>query len=198
MIGDHQDCYELLEVDPGASQDQIRRNYKRLTALFDPDSPVLYGLYRPEEARRLLAELREAYRILTDTLERRRHDRRLFPEGHPSLRRADQRAAPPAPTPRPPLENPFEAANIPEDTLLCGVILAKLREVQGLDLGSIADRTKISLKTLEAIEADDYSALPALIYVRSFLKQLAVLLHLDPARVVNDYLVGYEASKSSG
>ena len=197
MTDEHQDCYELLEVDPGASQDQIRRNFKRLSALFDPDSPVLYGLYRPEEARRLLADLREAHRILTDTLERRRHDRRLFPEGHPSLRRADQRFAAPLPAPRPPLEDPFKAANIPDDTLLCGVVLAKLRAVQGLHLADIANRTKISLKTLEAIESDDYGALPALIYVKSFLKQLAVLLHLDPSRVVSEYLVGYEASRTS-
>jgi len=193
MSDEHQNCYELLEVDPGASQDQIRRNFKRLSALFDPESPVVYGLYRPEEARRLLADLREAHRILTDTLERRRHDRRLFPEGHPSLRRADERSAAPVPAPRPPIEDPFKAAGIPEDTLLCGVVLAKLRTVQGLSLADIADRTKISLKTLEAIEADDYAALPALIYVRSFLKQVAALLHLDPGRVVNEYLVGYEA-----
>ena len=196
MSDEHQNCYELLEVDPGASQDQIRRNFKRLSALFDPDSPVVYGLYRPEEARRLLADLREAHRILTDTLERRRHDRRLFPEGHPSLRRADERSAAPAPAPRPPMEDPFKAAGISEDTLLCGVVLAKLRAVQGLSLADIADRTKISLKTLEAIEADDYAALPAVIYVRSFLKQVAALLHLDPNRVVDDYLVGYEAGTS--
>lgn len=196
MSDEHQNCYELLEVDPGASQDQIRRNFKRLSALFDPDSPVVYGLYRPEEARQLLADLREAHRILTDTLERRRHDRRLFPEGHPSLRRADERSAAPPPAPRPPVEDPFKAAGIPEDTLLCGVVLAKLRTVQGLTLSEIADRTKISPKTLEAIEADDYAALPALIYVRSFLKQVAVLLHLDPVRVVDEYLVGYEAGTS--
>ena len=44
-----------------------------------------------------------------------------------------------------------------------------------------------------ASASDDYAALPAVIYVRSFLKQVAVLLNLDPNRVVDDYLVGYEA-----
>ncbi len=186
--------YEELEIDPGATEEDIRRAFKRLSRRFDPAGIVLYGLYRTPEALRLLGRLKEAYTILMDPEQRRQYDRALFPTGHPSLRRADERVAGRAPTPpqAPPLD-PLEALGLPDDVRLSGAVIGQVRVVCGISLEDIAERTKISMFTLRCVEAEDYGDLPAAVYLRGFLKQVARMLRLDPDRLTRDYMEGYQA-----
>ena len=191
---DPDDLYELLELDPGATDDEIRRAYKKLTGLFDPGGPVMYGLYSAREAHRLASLLRAAYETLMDPEKRRNYDRSLYPEGHPSLRRADERVA--AAPPRPQIDapaDPLAALGLPHDTPLLGPVFARVRQVCNLTLEDIADRTKISMFTLRCIEGDAYSDLPAPVYLRGFVRQVALLLRLDGQRAVADYMGAFEA-----
>ncbi|MCB9522330.1 MAG: helix-turn-helix domain-containing protein [Myxococcales bacterium] len=186
--------YEELELDPGATEEDIRRAFKRLSRRFDPGGLVMYGLYRTPEALRLLARLKEAYNTLMDPEQRRRYDRSLFPKGHPSLRRADERVASrPPPAPRELPRDPLEAIGWPEDARLGGPTLTKVRSMAGIPLEEIAERTKISMFTLRCLESEDYGDLPAKVYLRGFLKQIARMLRLDPERLVRDYLHEYDA-----
>ncbi|HTB10064.1 MAG TPA: RodZ domain-containing protein [Bryobacteraceae bacterium] len=60
---------------------------------------------------------------------------------------------------------------------------AKLRQERvgkGLAIDDIARDTRIAPRFLEAIETDDYSSLPGLIFARNFVRQYALILHLDP------------------
>ncbi|HEY5961315.1 MAG TPA: helix-turn-helix transcriptional regulator, partial [Polyangiaceae bacterium] len=57
-----------------------------------------------------------------------------------------------------------------------------------IEIEEIANRTKISVAYLKAIEGDDFAALPALVYTRGFLQQVAKLLGLDSAQVTRTYL----------
>ncbi len=185
----NEDLYRLLEVDPGATEDEIRRAYKHVTALFDPGGMVVYGLYSAREARVLASRLREAYSTLMDPEKRRQYDRALYPEGHPSLRRADERVAatPPVPRAAPP-KDPLKVLGVGQDTPLTGRVLGRVRDVCNLTVEEIADRTKISMFTLRCLESDAYADLPAPVYLKGFLRQVAGLLRLDPDRVVHDYL----------
>lgn len=189
--------YALLEVDPGATDDEIRRAYKRLTQLFDPEGLVVYGLYSAAEAQRLMERLREAYNTLLDPEKRRTYDRELYPQGHPSLRRADQRVAtsPPVTRARMPAD-PIAALDLPPDVRITGDILGRVRQVCHVTLEDIAERTKISMFTLRCIEADEYGDLPAPVYLRGFIKQIAQMLRLDVERTVDDYMAGYDAWKA--
>jgi cytoskeleton protein RodZ len=54
---------------------------------------------------------------------------------------------------------------------------------QGLDLKQLSDSTKISGRMLLAMEAGDLSKLPGGVFTRSFFKQYAAALGLDPAFV---------------
>jgi curved DNA-binding protein CbpA len=185
--------YALLEIDPGATEDDIRRAYKRLVKLFDAEGPVVYGLYPDEEVQTLSLTLREAYETLIDPDKRRRYDRGLFPEGHPSLRRADQREAASQPRRRPePPADPLAALDLPETTPLKGATILRVREVCHLSLQDIAERTKISMFTLRCIEGEQYADLPARVYLRGFLRQIADMLRLDPDRLIRDYLAAYD------
>jgi flagellar biosynthesis protein FlhG len=66
--------------------------------------------------------------------------------------------------------------------------LAKVRESRGVEIEEIAKATKISISHLKAIEADAFSELPALVYTRGFVQELAKYLKLDPAQVVKTYV----------
>jgi flagellar biosynthesis protein FlhG len=74
------------------------------------------------------------------------------------------------------------------DTEFTGVLLRKVRESQGIDLQEISGRTKIARMHLAAIESEEFGELPAIVYVRGFLTELAKFLRLDPAQVQKTYL----------
>jgi cytoskeletal protein RodZ len=50
---------------------------------------------------------------------------------------------------------------------------------QGLKLDDIAQRTRISLRSLESIEADAFDRLPGIVFARSFVRLYAIDLKLD-------------------
>jgi len=51
---------------------------------------------------------------------------------------------------------------------------------QGLTLDDIVQRTRISLRSLESLEADAFDRLPGLVFTRSFVRMYATELGLDP------------------
>jgi cytoskeletal protein RodZ len=57
-----------------------------------------------------------------------------------------------------------------------------------ISLRDIADRTKISLRYLEAMEDDRFDLLPAPIFAKGFLREYARYVGLSPDEVVNHYL----------
>jgi cytoskeleton protein RodZ len=69
-----------------------------------------------------------------------------------------------------------------------GTWLRRQREAREISLRDIADRTKISLRYLEAMEDDRFDLLPAPIFAKGFLKEYARYVGLSPDDVVNHYL----------
>lgn len=67
---------------------------------------------------------------------------------------------------------------------LIGARLKKAREGANFSLQDIADRTKISLRFLAAIENDDFSALPGRVYIYGFTRAFARAVGLDEESVV--------------
>ncbi|PRP71532.1 hypothetical protein BUE93_05915 [Chromobacterium amazonense] len=61
-----------------------------------------------------------------------------------------------------------------------GPSLKAAREAAGLGLGEVADRLKLSMRQLEAIERDDFDALPGATFVRGFVRNYARFLGVDP------------------
>jgi len=64
-----------------------------------------------------------------------------------------------------------------------GETLRKARLEQGLDLCTLAAQTKINVKYLEAIEADDRQSLPSAFFYKSFVHQYAKSLSLDTQEI---------------
>jgi cytoskeletal protein RodZ len=61
-----------------------------------------------------------------------------------------------------------------------GAKLRQARLAQNFSINDIAQPTRIPARFLEAIESDDYSSLPGLIFTRNFVRQYAIALGLDP------------------
>jgi cytoskeletal protein RodZ len=64
-----------------------------------------------------------------------------------------------------------------------------------INLRDIADRTKISLRYLEAMEADRFDLLPAPIFAKGFLREYARYVGLSPDEVVNHYLAVHQTEQ---
>ena len=62
------------------------------------------------------------------------------------------------------------------------------REARGISLREISEQTRISIRYLEAIEADDYKRLPGGIFNRSFVKAYARHVGFDEKEAVEGYL----------
>ncbi|HUO83928.1 MAG TPA: RodZ domain-containing protein [Thermoanaerobaculia bacterium] len=66
--------------------------------------------------------------------------------------------------------------------------MRRQRELRGITIREISDRTKISGRFLEAIERDDHGSLPAPVFTRGFLREYARELGLDPDEIVSRYM----------
>lgn len=67
---------------------------------------------------------------------------------------------------------------------LIGARLKQARTMANLALQDIADRTKISLRFLAAIENDDFSALPGRVYIFGFTRAFARAVGIDEESMV--------------
>src|SRR5690348_8598494 len=65
-----------------------------------------------------------------------------------------------------------------------GETLRRERLRRNLDLDRVSRETKINVKMLEAIEAEDFDRLPGGVFTRSFVRQYARLLGLDEEEIL--------------
>jgi len=83
---------------------------------------------------------------------------------------------------------PWEKEAVQNESSSFGDWLRRQREMREISLRDIADRTKISLRYLEAMEADRFDLLPAAVFAKGFLREYARYVGLSPDDVVNHYL----------
>ena len=69
-----------------------------------------------------------------------------------------------------------------------GEKLRLARETRGIALRDISEQTRISMRYLEAIEADDYRRLPGGIFNRSFVRAYAKFVGYDEQEAIDDYV----------
>jgi len=73
-----------------------------------------------------------------------------------------------------------------------GTRLRQARERQGLALRQIADHTKISMASLEALERSEASKLPGGIFARSIVRSYAAEVGLDPDATLREFLERFD------
>jgi cytoskeletal protein RodZ len=80
-----------------------------------------------------------------------------------------------------------------------GERMRRVREEHGISLRDIADRTKLSVRTLEALERNDISRLPGGIYSRGLVRAYAEQIGADPETAVREFIDRFpDASVTTG
>jgi flagellar biosynthesis protein FlhG len=87
---------------------------------------------------------------------------------------------------------------IDANTEITGQLLKTLREARGIDLADVSQRSKVSVHHLRSIEDENWGAMPAPVYLRGFLVEIARFLKLDVQHVTRSYLARYTKGKAAG
>jgi flagellar biosynthesis protein FlhG len=197
--------YDLLEVPPTASFEDIRRANRRIRDIYGAESIAVSGLYDPASLEAVHRRLDLAYTSLMDAAKRKEYDLELFPDGVPM---------PVSPPASPSMDSPSARAGAKVDdpativirppmpdvsatTEFSGPLLRQIREAIGIELREIAEKSKIGMAYLHALEGEVFAKLPAAVYVRGFLAEYARALGLDVERVKQTYLRRYKAVRPS-
>jgi flagellar biosynthesis protein FlhG len=202
--------YEVLEIDPGASDEDVRRAYKRAREMYAPESMAVCGLYSPERLAQTVQGIEEAYDTLLDPEKRRQYDLKQFPDGIPSRPTPIASQSGPHPVVAPKSDKPertedtpatltaeFEEPPISPETEFTGPLLRRLREARGIDLVEISQRTKVGIGHLRSIEDENWKAMPATVYLRGFLVEYARFMRLDVPQVTRTYLARHAKAKTT-
>jgi flagellar biosynthesis protein FlhG len=178
--------YAVLGVTRSATDDEVRRAYKRQREIYATGGLATVSLLDREQLATAQRKLDEAYDTLLDPVRRRAYDLSTFPAAEPEV--PSTRATSPAVVAEQLMLQRELQREIGPDTEFSGALLRKVRESLGLELTDISAKTKIARAYLEALEDDRYGDLPALVYTRGFLVELAKQLRLDPMQVQKTYL----------
>jgi flagellar biosynthesis protein FlhG len=195
-VEEEQTYYEILETEPGVSDEEVRRAYRTLKDIYGASSPVIAGLYDEQELADLHARANAAHDTLFAPERRRLYDLAL-PEA--DLARAVRAAAANnARRPGLPGAQPDERHESPEPVIdmgddVSGAVLKKIREARGIELSDIAHRTKISERHLRAIEEERFGDMPAAVYVRGYVIEYARSIRIDAQKAAESYLRRYAA-----
>jgi hypothetical protein len=175
--------YELLGVGPAVTREELQRAWEKLSELLAPGSLALYSVVEPDDEPGLLERLRGAYEAVAADLA----------AAEVSAAQSRERIAF-APSASPP---PREPVPPPVPDVVSGPALRELREQRGIALRSVAERTRISLRQLEDIEAEAFARLPVEVYLRGFVMAYARELRLDPEAVWRGYRERWRAAQQT-
>ncbi|MBX3216537.1 MAG: helix-turn-helix domain-containing protein [Labilithrix sp.] len=181
------DHYAVLGIGRSSNDEEVRRAFKRQREIYATGGLATSSLLDEKELTVAQGRIDEAHDTLLDPVRRRAYDLSMFAE--PDVGRDDAQSVPrPALAAEQLMLQSELAREIGPDTEFTGPLLRKVRESQGIEIAEISSRTKISKAHLLALEDETYGHLPAMVYVRGFVTELAKYLRLDPAQVQRTYL----------
>lgn len=209
--------YDILNVTQSATKTDVVENYNKLKKIFSPESISVYGLFSPKMLAEKTQELELAYQLLSDASKREKYDEELKekeitpgtekngviafktakkPDDEVPATKAEKgTSGKPDSASEAETKPEPSAAVILDDQPFTGKHLAKIRTEKKISVSEIYEETKIKTSMLEAIESEDFEALPARPYLRGFLVSYSSFLGLDGDHVTRDYLFIYDKWK---
>lgn len=168
--------YETLGLMPDASLREVEQAYNNLRALYGEESLATYSLLEYADRQEKLDSLQAAYeKILSEKLIKREEP--VKPEAEPIICKLE----------------PVEVSADPQEAP--GLYLKQMREMRGMSLRDVAERTKVGSFHLECIEQERFDRLPAPVYLRGFIKEFARTVGADDVDVVVDVLLNHYREK---
>ena len=205
-----QNWYEVLEVAQDASHLEIQKAYMRAKDTYSADSSALYTMFTEQEARDLMKLIEEAYSVLGNVSKREAYDRSLkglhtsspkdFAEKKSSapakFNTQTQSASSDIAIPKGFARTKHSTYELKEEieteiktqTSFDGEFLKKVRQYKNLTLDHISSETRISRTYIAAIEDNNYTSLPAPVFVRGFIVQVSKSLGLPEQKAASSYM----------
>lgn len=180
--------YEILGVSPSATLEEIEVAYKNACKIYSEENPEFANSFGSEEATELRTWVEEAYQALVKKMKSQtQFIQSLQTETKPKFQFEQE-------------EVDFDINSALENELLKtnffdGLLLKKIRLKKNVSLNYISNKTCIGVHHLIAIEANDFESLPAAVFVRSYVKQIAQILELNTKEVCESYMKLYTESR---
>jgi curved DNA-binding protein CbpA len=198
--------YDILEVSPHCAQHEVTVAYEKAKLTYSGDNPAIYTIFSDEEARDLLKLVEEAYSVLGNKTLRSLYDEKLgqltFSKESVSfaaLTAQSKATYPemPAKTANTRIEYQIDATfenEIKAQEEWNGGFLTKVREYKKIPVPRMSEITKISAYYINAIEREDSKNLPASVFIRGYVGQIAKVLGLDEKKVCDSYMKAFKES----
>ena len=190
--------YEILELNSNAAQNEVTKAYEKAKFTYSGENPAIYTIFSEHEARELLVMIEEAYSVLGNKNLRTIYDQRLL-GGRASLSEltyasildASRQFFPEVKVEEKKVvykkDDSFEKEIVAQD-IWNGDFIKKVREYKNIPVPKMNEITKINSYYIKAIEAMDNKSLPAPVFIRGYVIQIARALHLDDKKVADSYM----------
>lgn len=196
--------YEILEVPATALPNEVSQAYERACTTYSSNNPAIYTIFSAKEADELLIMIEEAYQVLSNKVLRNIYDQRLVSGSatledltYDSIVAASKHkvfnAKPQNKTPEF-ISNPEFEKEIAEQNNWSGEFLRKVREYKNISVEKMSEVTKINSWYITAIERVEPGSLPAVVFVRGYIIQIARALNLDDKKVADSYMKIFKSS----
>lgn len=203
-----QNYYTLLGISPEATFEEVRSAYDQAMSIYSADSIATYSLLTREERERMLSRLVDAYKTLTNSQLRKEYNSFLVEKGELSPQEIGLSSLGDSDTAKGKLrdvsveslvqreertenKNQLSGDNLdlPGNlTSVTGRDIKMLRIAGDISLEEIYRKTNIPKKTVEDIEEENFENLPALVYLKGFLKTYAKVLNINEDQMVDGYI----------
>lgn len=194
--------YEILELNTNAAQHEITTAYERAKTTYSGDNPAIYTIFSDQEARELLSMIEEAYSILGNKTLRSIYDQRLLgqskinPEDltYDSILNASRLIFQETKVDTKKssfVRNEAFEKEIAECGEWSGDMIRKVREYKNITLEKLSEIIKVNSFYIKAIEAMTPNNLPAPVFVRGYVLQMAKELGLNAKPVADSYMKNY-------
>ncbi len=203
--------YDILELTPDATPQEIRSAYLRLKSAYGKDNIAHYSVFSREETEQMLQNVENAYLTLSNPEKRRSYDQNQgltggAPQesatpGHLSFQNSSAltsmtlKATVSAPVQTSEAQSSDLDLIVTNEQSWSGPAIRRIREAKRITLEDLSDYTRISRAYLNALEEENFPRLPAQVYVRGFLQQVSKRLKLPAEQVTKQYLERMKASQ---
>ncbi len=200
--------YELLDLSPGASLQELEEAYRKACWVYSDQNPNIAEFFSIDEAREVRSCVHEAYKAIlalqkpieaAPSITNKNFQDKLPPQfyynhipSHATQENFEEELDALSKEIDPSLER-----ELLKHAFYDGLILKKLRLKQKISLGYISQKTNIGVHHLSAIESNNFTSLPAAVFVKSYIKQYAEVLGLDPRPVSDSYIRLYNEFKQA-
>jgi curved DNA-binding protein CbpA len=190
--------YQLFGVKPSSSIAEIQQAYQKLKIIYQSNHIAAYSLFSNEDLEKISRRLDDAFALLANPNRRREYDS-ILTDGKVELEIEEKDAKSKKKLIRFSMDDVNQKrSEIKQQPGLIydGKYLKELRQLKKISLDEISKITKIRIPVLNAIESLDINLLPDRIYLKSFLKEYAKCLKLNPSEVSGSYLHVYDKMKA--